>query len=228
MKIVILGDGLLGTELKKQSNWDLVSRKVYDDFDFNKIEECYKYLATYDVIVNCIADTNTYSQDKENHWNVNYRAVSRLVDWCNDNDKKLVHISTDFVYANSTGSPTEEDVPVHAENWYSYTKLLADGYIELKSKNYLLIRTSFKPNPFPYDMAFSDIMTNCDYVDVNAKRIIDLINENQKGIYNVGTVAQTIYDLALLTNPNVSKGNAKEGMPKDTTMDCTKFNTRKK
>jgi len=36
MKILILGDGLLGTELANQTNWDLISRTTHD-LDFNDL-----------------------------------------------------------------------------------------------------------------------------------------------------------------------------------------------
>lgn len=227
MKVLILGDGLLGSEIKKQTGWDSINRKTHT-FDFSSITSVYKYLKDYDVILNCIANTDTYSKDKESHWNINYKAVSRLTDWCSENDKKFVHISTDFVYANSKGSPSEESVPVHADNWYSYTKLLADGYIELKGKDYLIIRTSFKPNPFPYDTAFTDIEGSFDYVDVIASGIINLIRAKQKGIWNVGTEDKTIYELAKETLPSVKPRPRKNNMPKDTRMNCQKFNNANK
>mgnify|MGYP001291108171 CR=1 FL=1 len=227
MKVLILGDGLLGSEIKKQTDWDLISRKTHT-FDFNQITSVYKFLKDYDVILNCIANTDTYSKNKEDHWNVNYKAVSRLTDWCNENHKKFVHISTDFVYANNTNAPSEEEVPVHAQNWYSYTKLLADGYIELKGNDYLLIRTSFKPTPFPYDTAFTDVISNCDYVNKNASRIIDLINQKHSGIYNVGGNEKSIYELAKETHPDVKGGLSKGWMPKDVRMNCNKFNNANK
>lgn len=227
MKVLILGDGLLGSEIKKQTGWDSINRKTHT-FDFSSITSVYKYLKDYDVILNCIANTDTYSKDKESHWNINYKAVSRLTDWCSENDKKFVHISTDFVYANSKGSPSEESVPVHADNWYSYTKLLADGYIELKGKDYLIIRTSFKPKPFPYDTAYLDLVGNCDYVDVIASGIINLINKKATGLYNVGTEMKSIYDLAKETKPDVKSGLSQEWMPKDTRMNCQKFNNANK
>ncbi len=227
MKVLILGDGLLGTEIKKQTGWDHISRKTHT-FDFNQITSVYQFLKDYDVILNCIANTDTYSKNKDDHWNVNYKAVSRLTDWCNENHKKFVHISTDFVYANNTNTPSEEEVPVHAENWYSYTKLLADGYIELKGNDYLIIRTSFKPMPFPYDTAFTDIISNCDYVNINASRIIDLINQKHSGIFNVGGNEKSIYELAKETHPGVKEELSRGWMPKDVRMNCNKFNNANK
>tara|TARA_R100000541_G_scaffold10134_1_gene17962 strand:- start:272 stop:955 length:684 start_codon:yes stop_codon:yes gene_type:complete len=227
MKIVILGDGLLGKELKNQTGWNSISRSSHN-IDFNDVTSCYQYLKEYDVIINCIAHTDTYDKNKDTHWAINYKAVSRLSDWCTDNNKKLVQISTDYVYANTQHSSSEEDIPVHAETWYGYTKLLADGYIELKNKDYLIIRCGHKPTPFPYDTAYGDIYGNFDYVNVIAAGIISLVNKNATGLYNVGTESKTIYDLAIETRPDVKKGLKRGWMPGDVRMDCNKFKNKTK
>ena len=171
MSVVVLGDGLLGTELVKQTNWDYISRKKdkINIFDFNSW--MFK-LNSYDTIINCIANTNTYSNEKEMHWKVNYEFVDTLVTFCNETGKKLVHISTDYIYANSKKEASEEDIPVHLETWYGYTKLLGDAHIQLKSNNYLIIRTSHKQYPFPYKEAWSNQYTNGDYVNVISSLII--------------------------------------------------------
>ena len=36
MKVLVLGDGLLGSEIVRQTNWDCISRKK-DGFDINDI-----------------------------------------------------------------------------------------------------------------------------------------------------------------------------------------------
>ena len=202
MKVVVIGNGLLGKEIVKLSKWDCISRSTHD-FDFRDITTVYQYLKDYDIIINCVAHTDTYSNERELHWAINYKAVSRLTDWCNENDKKLVHISTDYVYANSSDLATEADVPVHANNWYSYTKLLADGYVQAKSNNYLLIRTSFKEKPFPYLEAFRDLKGNFDYVDVISEKIIKLIELDASGVFNIGTSFKTMLELALKTKSDV-------------------------
>jgi len=221
MKVIILGDGLLAKQIELQTGWFFVSRKK-DKIDFTKEESYFHFLSDYDVILNCIANTDTYSTNKKEHWDTNYKAVSRLTDYCHDNNKKLVHISTDYVYANSTGIPTESDVPVHAENWYSYTKLLADSYIELKGREYLIIRCSHKPKPFPYRKAFSNISGNFDYVDVIAKNIIQLIEKKANGIYNVGTHSKTLHMLASQTVDNIQPDLAPNHMPTNLRMNITK------
>ncbi len=227
MKVIILGDGLLAKQIELQTGWSFVSRKK-DKIDFNNESTYFHFLQDYDVILNCIANTDTYSKNKEEHWNTNYKAVSRLTDYCHDNHKKLVHISTDFVYANSSGVPTEDDVPVHAENWYSYTKLLADSYIELKGRDYLIIRCSHKPTPFPYPKAFANVSGNFDYVDVISKKIIQLIEKDAKGIYNVGTPSKTLHMLASKTVDTIQPALAPEHMPTNLRMNITKQTKRLK
>lgn len=212
MKVLVLGDGLLGSEIVRQSGWDFISRKK-DGFDITKSELLSKYLieqyegviytAKYDVVLNCIAFTDTYSSDKKLNWDTNYKAVADLTDFCNKWNIKLVQISTDYVYTYSITNASEEDIPIHGNNWYSYTKLLADSYIELKSNNYLICRETHKPTPFPYDKAWIDQIGNFDYVNTISELIIKLIKTKATGIFNVGTELKSIFDLAKKTNKNV-------------------------
>ena len=224
MKILVLGDGLLGKEIVKQNKWDYISAKK-DGIDANHFDSLIEHLSSYDTIVNCIGYTNTYDKEKEKHWKINYEFVVNLVDFCSLNNKKLIHISTDYVYANTNGNKGENDIPVHQQTWYSYTKLLSDGYVQLKLENYLLFRCSFKPKPFPYDKAFINVMGNFDYVDVIVQQIIDLIQEQRIGVWNIGTPYKTVYDLAVQTNTNV--GVSKSDVLPSIHMDLIKFHTRK-
>ena len=221
---LILGDGWLGSELVKQTGWNYISRKN-NDIDFNDINSYKYYLNDYDEIINCIAHTNTYDSNKEPNWNTNYKAVVDLVDFLKRTDKKLIHYSTDYVYANSKPNVSEKDVPVHCENWYSYTKLLGESYVELKLDNYLVIRGTHKPTPFKFDEAFINQIGNFDYIDKIVKIHIDLINGNAVGVYNVGTELKTMYDLARETRDDVIPVNKKfhHTMPNDVTMNLDKL-----
>jgi dTDP-4-dehydrorhamnose reductase len=221
MRIVVLGDGILGSEIVKQTSWDYISRKK-DNIDFTKIESWSELLLPYDIIVNCIAYTKTYDPNKKLHWDINYKAVSTLVEYCNNHNKKLVHISTDYVYTNSVVEASENDIPIHGNNWYSYTKLLADAYIELKSKNYLICRETHKPNPFPYETAWVDQIGNFDYTDKITSIIIKLIESNSEGIYNVGTELKSIFTLSNLT-AKTNPGLKPENVPSNTSMNLNKL-----
>jgi dTDP-4-dehydrorhamnose reductase len=214
MNVVILGDGLLGTELHVQEpGWKIYSRRL-SNFDIDNIQ-----LPDVDVIVNCIAHTDTYDINRNENWKVNYEFVADLVDYCNNNKIKLVQISTDYLYTNSKNLASELDVPVHCNNWYGYTKLLSDGYVQLKSADHLIIRCSHKKRPFQFKQAWIDQIGNFDYVDVIANSIIKLIQKDSNGIFNVGSELKTISDLDKTAEP-VSKP---DHVPSNISMDISKL-----
>jgi len=218
-KILVLGYGLLGKELVKQTNWDYLSRSKTKDFNFTDVQTYKELISKYKTIINCIGFTDTYSSNSVKHWNTNYKAVADLVNVCNINKQKLVHISTDYLYSGSNEEATENDIPIHNKTWYGYSKLLGDAHVQLKSDNYLIIRSGHKANPFTFDKAFDDIIGNFDYVNRISSLIICLINNNAIGIKNVGTKVKSMYDLALETKSNVKKSKCDNDlMPKNVSM----------
>ena len=222
MKVLVLGDGRLGQEIINQTGWDFLSRKK-DNIDVNTFDDWVWKLQGYDVILNCIANTNTYSDDYESIIKTNYEFVTYLTTFCNEMEVKLAHISTDYVYSKSEEMVKETGVPIPDGTWYSLSKLLADEHIKLFCEDHLICRLSHKPKPFPYDSAWIDVKTNADYTDVISSLVIELITNNAKGLYNVGTEEKTIYDLAKQTNPNVTESLAPPHIPKNVTMDITKM-----
>jgi len=219
MNILVLGDGLLGSEIVKQTGWDCKSR-YKKNFNIDDLSG----LIDYDIIVNCIANTDTYSTKREKHWKVNYEFVNDLIKYCNEYGKKLIHISTDYIYAGAMLNASEEHVPVHCGNWYGYTKLLGDGLVQLQCEDYLICRCTHKEKPFPYDAAWIDQIGNFDYVDKISELIIELINNNASGVYNVGTETKTMFDLAKQTK-DVSVSYAPVFVPKNQSMNLDKLNS---
>ena len=230
-KILVLGYGLLGKEIIKQTGWSYISRKEHGfditdkttyhlmtQVEFGAIQHC-----PYNTIINCIANTDTYDEDRDKHWNVNYKGAADLVDFCNDWKVKLVHVSTDYLYSNSKSNASEACVPVHCENWYGYTKLLSDGYVQLKSDNHLIIRCTHKPTPFAYDEAWIDQIGNFDYVDNIAELLIQLINNDCSGTYNVGTDIKSMFNLATNTRAEVDPSLKPKHVPANVTMDIDKL-----
>ena len=193
MKVLVLGDGLLGNEVCKQTGWNYISRKK-DGIDFTNIESYVNFLSGYDCVFNCVGHTDTYGLERDIHWRVNYLGVIDLVGACNELNLKLIHVSTDFLYTNSIEYASENDVPVHCRNWYGYTKLLSDGYVQAKSNDYLMFRASYKDYPFPYSRGWLT-KGNFDYVNRIASLMIDLINNQCFGLYNIGTKTKTLYEL---------------------------------
>lgn len=218
MKTLILGDGLLGSELHKLTKWDLASRKL-SNLDIDNLSKLKDLVSGYNIIVNCIANTDSYSDDKDKHLNTNFRFAVNLSNICNNLNIKLIHISTEFVYANNIQPPTEEDLPLPDKSWYAYSKLLADEYISLTNNNFLICRLLHKPNPFPYDDVW-DVITSGDTVDKISFLIVQLIKEGATGIFNVGTGRKKLSNIApgkkVVPKPN--------HVPFDTSMNLSKLN----
>jgi len=224
---LILGDGWLGTELVKETGWDNISRKK-DGIEFTDIDSYKYYLSGYDEIINCIACTNTYDKNKDANWNTNYKAVVDLVDYLNTppgTSVKLIQFSTDYVYAKSKKNASEDDVPVHDANWYTYTKILMEAYIELRLDKYLILRATHKPRPFMFDKGLINQVGNFDYIDTVVKIYSDLIKGDAQGFYNVGTELKTMYDLAKESRDDVVPTNEKfhPTQPLDISMNLDKL-----
>ena len=225
---------MLGSEIVKQTGWDYISRKK-DGFDITNNKNITDTLlelhhgvavtSKYDIVINCIANTDTYSTDKEAMYKVNYEAVTILSDVCNAYKIKLIHISTDYVYAGSVNNATEEDMPIPSNNWYTYYKLLADEYIAITNSDYLICRCSFKTKPFEFKYAWYNQIGNFDYIDVITDLIIKLINKKATGIYNVGTELKTMLDLAKQTKPETQPSPKPDHVPGNISINLTKLHT---
>ena len=219
---VILGDGLLGTAVIGQTGWHYISRSK-DDIDFVKGNWKQHIPIGTTEIINLIANTDTYSDDFDKVFSVNYRAVKDLVHFCNDMNIKLTHYSTDYVYIYSKHPAKETFKAKPQKTAYAMSKLLADEYIMRHSDNYLICRGSQKPDPFPYDKGFTDVIGNFDYPDAIAEIFVELIRGGATGLYNIGTEDKSVYDLALQTNSDVQPCEAPDHFPKDLRMDLTKM-----
>lgn len=221
--ILVLGSGLLATEVIAQTGWTSISRSK-DGFDLtNQNSWKNKIPKNTSTIVNCIANTDTYSEDPDSMLETNYHSIIYLVNYCNKNKIKLVHYSTDYVYANSKKPASETDIEIPANNWYSKSKLLADKFIISNCDNYLICRGSHKINPFPWQKAWTNQFGNFDYVDKIVELFVSLIQKNATGLYNIGTDIKNIYQMAIETNPSVEGVMAPYHIPKNLSMDLTKM-----
>lgn len=219
-KYLILGDGRLGSEMIKQTGWDYISRKK-NHFDICDFDNYWNYLEKYNVIVNCIGCTKTYAEEKDENWNTNYRALIPLANYCNNEFKYLVNISTDYVYAGSHSLAKEEDLCVPVATWYGYSKWASDIYLEANSLDFLTIRTSFKQSPYQYERVPYQI-GNFDYTPTITKLIVKLIRYHGQGVFNLGTKIKLLSDMAKETRPDVRVLHWKEKihplMPEDVSM----------
>lgn len=220
---LILGDGLLATALIGRTSWPYISRKK-DDLEFTNLGKLNSLVPKGTrQIINLIANTDTYSTDISLMFDVNYRAVTGLVDFCNQRQIKLVHFSTDYVYENSVSRASEVD-KVQPTTAYAMSKALADEYIIKHSNDYLICRGSHKVEPFDYEYAWDNVRGNFDYVDEIADLFYQLIKGDATGLYNIGTDEKTMYELATRTCLRVKPAPAPPHFPTDVTMNLDKMN----
>jgi dTDP-4-dehydrorhamnose reductase len=187
IKILITGGtGKLGIELKKYLSGDYLGR---ENFDFTKQ---IKKKKKYNLIIHMGAYTDVKKAetvDKNKCFMVNVYGTFNLVQ--NYKNTPFIYISTEYAHN-----------PI---NVYSLTKKLGEEIVKTHPKH-LIIRTSFKPNPFPFSKAYIDQYTQGDYVDVIAKLLAKKIKEwNRKTckLEYLGTERKTMFELAKRTRPDV-------------------------
>jgi dTDP-4-dehydrorhamnose reductase len=101
---------------------------------------------------------------------------------------------------------------VNAPGVYFESKLAGEIMVRNLASPYLIIRTLFKPSPWPWEYAFTDQMTQGDYLEVIAPLIAKEIkewNRESKTVY-VGTGRKSIFELAKRTKPDVKPNSVND------------------
>lgn len=233
-KVLVTGStGLLGRNLcpHLHKTFQLTTPKR-SIFDVTKKEQVQSWLSkdTYDAIVHLAAYTNVAKAEIESYecYVTNILGTLNLVNAI-DEKTKLIFLSTDYVFSGDEGNYTERNKP-NPINFYGMTKYVAEEFVGLH-KEHLIIRTSFKNSTFPYEIAFTDLVSTADYVDVIAQMIAKLITKYIEGsvpggIVHVGTKKQSIYDLIKMRNPKIKPGLrslASIVLPRDVSLNTNKY-----
>lgn len=155
-KILITGaNGQLGSEIK-------VLSPLFPDFDFvfadrsefslESESETLSFLeeAKADYLVNCAAYTAVDKAETEVELAdlVNHKAVGLLAKWSFENNCKLVHISTDYVFEGTSEIPLKENDQTNPQNEYGRTKLMGEIACLENNPDSIIIRTSWVYSEF--------------------------------------------------------------------------------
>jgi len=134
-------------------------------------------------------------------WAVNVFGTQNIVDACKKTNKKLVYISTDFVFDGTRKSYTEEDKP-NPINWYAKTKHEGEKLIQNSNLDYVIARIAypyrslFERNDFvrglmtklekseKLNMVWDHVMVPT-FIDDLVNALDILIRTEQKGIFHV-------------------------------------------
>ncbi len=149
-KIIILGsNGQLGSDLVKllnsKSNYRVISltRNDIDASSFDIMQQLANYQDA-DYIINCIAITNVDGCEinPQATFVVNSGFATQLAQFCGQYQIKLIHISTDYVFAGDQYKFYTELDQAKPLNVYGLSKYLAELAIQQFAPKHFILRVS--------------------------------------------------------------------------------------
>lgn len=230
-KILITGgSGRLGTELRALIPGLIAPRRA--ELDVGDAEGVRRVLASHapGIVVHAAAYTDVKGAEvhRGQCWRTNVGGTRNIAAAAGAIDALLVHISTDYVFEGTRGMYREDDPVGPPPNYYALSKLVAEE-VARTAPRHLVIRTSFRPRGWPYPVAFEDVFTSQDYVDVIAPEIATAIRHASAiphRTLHIATERKSVYELARRRSPDVrpgSKVGAGVNLPDDTSLDISRW-----
>jgi dTDP-4-dehydrorhamnose reductase len=224
------GAGRLGTALRGlMPELMAPGREELDITDPASIERAF---AEYrpPVIVHAAAYTDVARAETERAlcWRVNVEGTRNLVRAALKRDVQFVHISTDYVFWGDEGGYREDHPLGPVRNYYALSKLAAEEVVRVLPRH-LVLRTSFRPSPFPYPVAYHDLYTSQDYLEVIAPEIALALQHLHQIPYptlHIATERKSVYELARRTRPEVeprSRQEAGVALPEDISLEVSRW-----
>jgi len=149
-KVLITGaDGQLGYELQRTLPYGytcLATDRQQLDITDAELVNAFVNTNKPDVIINAAAYTAVDKAEEETELAIaiNTKGAENLARACKKYGKKLVQISTDFVFDGKACSPYPVDAPTEPEGYYGKTKRDGDNLVlEILGDDALVIRTSW-------------------------------------------------------------------------------------
>jgi len=155
MKVLVTGgNGQLGSELHKISisynfEWLFTDRQSFDLSDLDNID-IYLDTCKPNIIINCAAYTSVDNAEDDFELTniINHKSVELIAKWSNNNNCKLIHISTDYVYDGTSLTAVKEDTKANPVNNYGKTKLFGDLACQKNNPSSIIIRTAWLYSSF--------------------------------------------------------------------------------
>lgn len=187
-----------------------------------------------ELIVHAAAYTDVAGAEREREacWNANVVGTRHLITAARRHGVGFVHISTDYVFFGDRGNYREDDTPGPVRNYYALSKLAAEEVVRTLDRH-LVVRTSFRPERWPYPVAFADLYTSQDYVDVIAPEIalaIIRLDDISYDTLHIATERKSVFELARRRAPEVASGrkaDANVSLPDDISLDVSRWQALK-
>ena len=210
MKIAIFGIGFLGSKLMEffSKKFEVVGvdinpkNNLIRELDATNEKEIEDFLFKEkpDIVVDTIAIAS-YFVCENNHElceRINYDTAINIVKLCEKINAQMIFISSSYVFDGQKGNYSETDL-TNATNEYARLKILGEKMV-LKLKKSIVIRAEpmygfdkqenqlkAGTNTFENDVktGYSDIIRNPVFINDIPKIILNLIQNNQKGIFHI-------------------------------------------
>lgn len=236
MKFLLTGgSGRLGTALRGLMP-DLIAPPL-DELDVTDPASIRFTFERYQpqAIVHAAAYTDVAGAEREREacWRVNVEGTRNLARSALEQGLFFVHISTDYVFWGDTGGYREDDPPGPVRNYYALTKLVAEEAVRAIPRH-LVIRTSFRPSPWPYPVAYTDLYTGQDYLEFIAPEVALALHHLAQIPYDtlhIVTERKSVYELARRTRPDVQPGlrsDSPVALPEDISLDIRRWQSLKR
>ena len=186
----------------------------------------YQYQNDFDIVIHAGAITRPmviHEDDPKLSIKTNIIGTANVVMACEKYNKKIIYISTDYVYPGTVGNYKERD-DLNPFTKYGWSKLGSECAVQMYD-NHLILRMSMNRKPFPHPKALKDMRKSLIYIEDAAKITLKLLDE--KGVINIGGKSQSVYDFVKEENPNIEPIYLSEisdvNMATDCSMDTTKM-----
>lgn len=225
MKVLITGsEGQLGSEIREISNsfnYDFIFTDI-TVLDLKDLDNITKKIDIFspDIIINCAAYTDVDQAEKNKDLTniINHLAVGIISKWTYNNKRKIIHISSDYVFNGKSKYPIDEKVKTDPINFYGYTKMLGEQVCLKNDPNSIIIRTSWLYSSFGNNFVktmcasmklneslsiISDQMGSPTYAADLAKALLIIIDKKKwhPGIYHYSNEGETNwYEFACIIN----------------------------
>ena len=153
MRIVIVGaGGRLGAALMRayREKFDVVAFN-HSQLDLGKPDHIRSEIDNlgFDILINCAAFTNVDLCEKERNqaFAINADAPKLLAEVCAAKKAKLIHFSTDYVFAGDKREPYAEDDAALPISAYGESKLRGEENVLAAGCNHLVLRVSWVFGP---------------------------------------------------------------------------------
>lgn len=149
-KLLVTGcNGQLGRAINKQfenTEYELVNTDV-SNLDITDVEAVLKFVSEVKpyAIINCAAHTavDLCETDVDNAYKINAIGPRNLSMAAAKNGAKMVHVSTDYVFAGNADKPYIEFDDVDPQGMYGKTKLEGERFVMQFANEYFIIRTAW-------------------------------------------------------------------------------------